>query len=38
MSFLTVTNNVRSHPNQVALEFIDLPIQRVTYVELDQLI
>jgi malonyl-CoA/methylmalonyl-CoA synthetase len=39
MSFLnTFTENVRIYPNKVALEFIDPPLQRVTYAELDQLI
>ena len=39
MSFLnTFTENVRLFPNKVALEFIDPPLQRVTYAELDQLV
>jgi len=39
MSFLnTFTENVRSYPDKVALEFIDPPWQRVTYAELDQLV
>ena len=39
MSFLnTFTDNVRLYPNKVALEFVDLPLQRVTYSELDQLV
>jgi malonyl-CoA/methylmalonyl-CoA synthetase len=39
MSFLSLfTDNVRKHPEKVALEFIDPPLQRVTYKELDQLI
>ncbi len=39
MSFLnTFTENVRIHPNKVALEFIDPPLQRVTYAELDELV
>src|SRR6266498_3268500 len=39
MSFLnTFANNVRLYPNKVALEFIDPPLQRVTYAELDQLV
>ena len=37
MSFLnTVTDNVRKYPNKVALEFIDSPLQRITYAELDE--
>jgi len=36
MSFLnTFTENVRKHPDKVALEFIDSPLQRVTYAELN---
>ena len=39
MSFLnTFTDNVRKYPNKIALEFIDPPLQRVTYAELDELI
>jgi malonyl-CoA/methylmalonyl-CoA synthetase len=39
MSFLnTFANNVRLYPNKVALEFIDPPLQRVTYSELDELV
>ena len=39
MSFLnSFTNNVHLYPNKVALEFIDPPLQRVTYAELDQLV
>ena len=39
MSFLnTFTDNVRKYPDKVALEFIDLPLQRLTYAELDQLV
>src|SRR6266508_4723740 len=39
MSFLnTFTDNVRKYPEKVALEFIDPPLQRVTYAELDQLV
>ena len=39
MSFLnTFTDNVHLYPNKVALEFIDPPLQRVTYAELDQLV
>jgi malonyl-CoA/methylmalonyl-CoA synthetase len=38
MSFLnTFTDNVHKHPSKVALEFIDPPLQRVTYAELDEL-
>jgi malonyl-CoA/methylmalonyl-CoA synthetase len=37
MSFLdTFTDNVRRFPDKVALEFIDPPLQRVTYTELDE--
>ena len=36
MSFLnSFTENVRKYPNKTALEFIDPPLQRVTYAELD---
>lgn len=39
MSFLnTFTENIHLYPNKVALEFIDPPLQRVTYAELDQLV
>jgi malonyl-CoA/methylmalonyl-CoA synthetase len=39
MSFLkTFHDNVRLYPNKVALEFIDPPLQRVTYAELDELV
>jgi malonyl-CoA/methylmalonyl-CoA synthetase len=39
MSFLKAFNdNVRIYPNKVALEFIDQPLQRVTYAELDKLV
>jgi len=39
MSFLkTFNDNVRKFPNKVALEFIDPPLQRVTYAELDKLV
>jgi malonyl-CoA/methylmalonyl-CoA synthetase len=39
MSFLTTFfENVHLYPNKVALEFIDPPLQRVTYGKLDQLV
>lgn len=39
MSFLdTFAENVRLYPDKVALEFIDPPLQRVTYAELDALV
>jgi malonyl-CoA/methylmalonyl-CoA synthetase len=39
MSFLnSFTENVRLYPNKIALEFIDPPLQSVTYAELDQLV
>ncbi len=39
MSFLnTFNDNVRKYPHKVALEFIDPPVQRVTYAELSQLV
>src|SRR5689334_8709526 len=39
MSFLnTFAENVRKYPDKIALEFIDPPLQRVTYAELDKLI
>src|SRR5215470_298201 len=37
MSFLnSFYENVRRFPNKVALEFIDPPLQRLTYAELDE--
>jgi len=39
MSFLnSFTENVRKYPGKVALEFIDPPLQRLTYAELDELV
>src|SRR5215212_8754276 len=39
MSFLKAFNdNVRKYPDKIALEFIDPPLQRVTYAELDKLV
>lgn len=39
MSFLNpFTDNVHLYPDKIALEFIDPPLQRVTYAELDQLV
>ncbi len=39
MSFLSSLNdNLRLYPDKVALEFVDPPIQRVTYSELDQFV
>ena len=39
MSFLNIfTENVRKYPAKIALEFLDPPLQRVTYKELDTLI
>ncbi len=39
MSFLdTFTENARKHPDKVALEFIEPPLQRLTYAELDSLV
>lgn len=39
MSFLdTFIENIHKYPDKVALEFIDPPLQRVTYAELDQLV
>ena len=39
MSFLdSLTENIRRYPAKPALEFIDPPLQRVTYAELDQLV
>jgi len=36
MSFLdSFTENVRKFPNKIAIEFIDPPLQRLTYAELD---
>jgi malonyl-CoA/methylmalonyl-CoA synthetase len=38
MSFLhTFNENVHLYPNKIALDFIDPPLQRVTYAELDRL-
>ena len=37
MSFLdSFSENVRKYPNKVALEFLDPPLQRLTYAELDE--
>jgi len=37
MSFLdSFSENVRRHPNKTAIEFIDPPLQRVSYAELDE--
>ncbi len=37
MSFLnTFTENVHKYPDKIALEFIDPPLQQVTYAELDE--
>jgi malonyl-CoA/methylmalonyl-CoA synthetase len=37
MSFLTsFSENVRKYPNKTAIEFIDPPLQRVSYAELDE--
>lgn len=37
MSFLNAfTENIRAYPDKVALEFIDPPLQRLTYAELDE--
>src|SRR6185436_7266591 len=37
MSFLkNFDENVRKYPDKVALEFIDQPLQRITYAELDE--
>ncbi|MCQ3935656.1 MAG: hypothetical protein DPW18_01285 [Chloroflexi bacterium] len=37
MSFLnSFTENVRKYPDKVALEFLDPPLQRLTYAELDE--
>ena len=39
MSFLNVfAENVRKFPNKIALDFLDLPYQRITYGKLDALI
>ena len=39
MSFLNAfTENVRKYPDKTALEFIDPPLQRLTYEELDELV
>src|ERR1044071_1823802 len=39
MSFLNAFDeNVRKFPNKIALEFIDPPLQRLTYAELDELV
>lgn len=39
MSFLkTFNENVRKYPEKIALEFIDPPLQKVTFAELDNLI
>ncbi len=39
MSFLnSFTENARKYPDKVALEFIDPPLQRLTYAELDELV
>jgi malonyl-CoA/methylmalonyl-CoA synthetase len=39
MSFLnTFAENVHKYPDKVALEFIDPPLQRVTYAELDEFV
>jgi malonyl-CoA/methylmalonyl-CoA synthetase len=39
MSFLKAFNdNVHKYPDKVVLEFIDPPLQRVTYAELDELV
>jgi malonyl-CoA/methylmalonyl-CoA synthetase len=39
MSFLTTfAENAHKYPDKVALEFIDPPLQRVTYAELDELV
>jgi malonyl-CoA/methylmalonyl-CoA synthetase len=39
MSFLnSFTENVRKFPDKIALEFIDPPLQRLTYAELDKLV
>jgi malonyl-CoA/methylmalonyl-CoA synthetase len=39
MSFLdSFTENVQRFPDKIALEFIDPPLQRVTYTELDDLV
>ncbi|HEU0292776.1 MAG TPA: AMP-binding protein [Anaerolineales bacterium] len=39
MSFLNIfTENVRKYPDKIALDFIDPPLQRLTYAELDELV
>ncbi len=39
MSFLdTFTENIHKYPDKIALEFIDPPLQRITYAELDELV
>lgn len=39
MSFLNpYTDNVQKYPNKIALEFVDPPLQSVTYAELDGLV
>lgn len=39
MSFLnSFTENVRKYPDKTAFEFIDPPLQRLTYAELDELV
>src|SRR5215216_778418 len=39
MSFLdTFTDNIRKYPEKIALEFIDLPFQKLTYAELGKLV
>src|SRR5215213_2265020 len=38
MSFLNnFTDNIRKYPEKIALEFIDPPLQQITYAELDRL-
>lgn len=39
MSFLNAfTQNVHFYPDKIALEFVDPPLQRLTYAELDQMV
>jgi malonyl-CoA/methylmalonyl-CoA synthetase len=39
MSFLnSFTKNVRKYPDKIALDFIDPPLQRLTYAELDEMV
>jgi len=39
MTFLDAfAENVRRHPDKIALEFLDPPLQRLTYAELDELV